>query len=97
MIINIINFMYLFRIHMILIEYQQNLLQIVLIIHEKIKNKIRTSEPEIGQKFKNTQAEIQIRGSYKKKACIVLGGSLFASNPDLTGGGGCMEGEEAKE
>ena len=48
MIINIINFMYLLRIHMILIEYQQNLLQIVLIIHEKIKNKIRTFEPEIG-------------------------------------------------
>ena len=46
--INIIYFMYLFRIYMILIVYQQNLLQIVLIIHEKIKNKIRTFEPEIG-------------------------------------------------
>ena len=34
--------------YMILIVYQQNLLQIVLIIHEKIKNKIRTFEPEIG-------------------------------------------------
>ena len=48
MMINIIYFMYLFRIYMILIVYQQNLLQIVLIIHEKIKNKIRTFEPEIG-------------------------------------------------
>ena len=48
MIINIINSMYLFRVYMILIVYQQNLLQIVLIIHEKIKNKIKTFEPEIG-------------------------------------------------
>ena len=28
--------------------YQQNLLQIALILLEKIKNKIRTFEPEIG-------------------------------------------------
>ena len=54
---------------MILIVYQQNLQQIILIIHKKIKNKIKTFEPEIGKKFKNTQAEIQIHGSYKKKAC----------------------------
>ena len=48
MIINTIYFMYLFRVYMILIEYQQNLLHIVLVIYEKIKNKIRTFEPEIG-------------------------------------------------
>ena len=48
MMINIIYCMYLFRIDMILIVEQQNLLQIALIIHEKIKNKIRTFEPEIG-------------------------------------------------
>ena len=36
---------------------------------EKIKNKIRTFEPEIGKTIKNTQAEIQISSSYKKKAC----------------------------
>ena len=48
MIININIFIYLFRVYMILIVYQQNLLQIVLIIVEKIKNKIRTFEPEIG-------------------------------------------------
>ena len=48
MIIDIIYFMYLFEVHMILIVYQQNLLLIVLIIHKKIKNKIRTFEPEIG-------------------------------------------------
>ena len=69
MIIKIIYLTYLFRIHMILIVYQQNLQQITLIVHEKIKNKIRTFEPETGLKFKNTQAEIQIHGSYKKKAC----------------------------
>ena len=48
MITYVIHFMYLFRIYMILIVEQQNLLQIALIIHEKIKNKIRTFEPEIG-------------------------------------------------
>ena len=48
MMIDIIHFMYLFRIYMILIVEQQNLLQRALIIHEKIKNKIRTFEPEIG-------------------------------------------------
>jgi len=48
MMIDIIYFMYLFRVYMILIEYQQNLLQIVLVIYEKIKNKIRTFEPETG-------------------------------------------------
>ena len=48
MIIDIIYFMYLFRVYMILIVYQQNLQQITLIVHEKIKNKIRTFEPEIG-------------------------------------------------
>ena len=35
---------------------------------EKIKNKIRTFEPEIGQNDKNAQAEIQISSSYKKKS-----------------------------
>ena len=34
---------------------------------KKIKNKIRTFEPEIGKTIKNTQAEIQISSSYKKK------------------------------
>ena len=34
---------------------------------KKIKNKIRTFEPEIGSKFKNAQAQIQISSSYKKK------------------------------
>ena len=34
---------------------------------EKIKNILRSSEPENGQKLKNTQAEIQISWSYKKK------------------------------
>ena len=48
MIIDNIYFMYLFRVYMILIVYQQNLQQITLIIHKKIKNKIRTFEPEIG-------------------------------------------------
>ena len=48
MMIDIIDFMCLFRVYMIFIIYQQNLLQIVLIIHEKFKNKIRTFEPEIG-------------------------------------------------
>ena len=47
MIVDSIYFIYLFRVYMILIVYQQNLLQIVLIIVEKIKNKIRTFEPEI--------------------------------------------------
>ena len=59
---------------MILIVYQQNLKQIIFIIHKKIKNEIKTFEPEIGQRFKNTQAEIQIRGSYKKKACNEISG-----------------------
>ena len=36
---------------------------------EKIKNKIRTFEPGISYKFKNTQAQIQISSSYKKKGC----------------------------
>ena len=39
---------------------------------KKIKNKIRTFEPEIGKTIKNTQAEIQISSSYKKviKNCL---------------------------
>ena len=41
---------------------------------KKIKNKIRTFEPEIGQTIKNTQAEIQISSSYKKK-------SVYTANP----------------
>ena len=48
MIVYSIHFIYLLRVYMILIVYQQNLLQIALIIHEKIKNKIRTFEPETG-------------------------------------------------
>ena len=64
--INVIHFIYLFRAYMILIIYQQNLQH--LLFTKKIKNKIRFFEPEIGKKFKNTQAEIQIHGSYKK-AC----------------------------
>ena len=34
---------------------------------KKIKNKIRTFEPEIGLEFKNAQAEIRIPSSYKVK------------------------------
>ena len=51
MIVNSIYFLYLSRVYMILIVYQQNLQQITLIKlidHKKIKNKIRTFEPEIG-------------------------------------------------
>ena len=36
---------------------------------EKIKNILRTFEPENSKKLKNTQAEIQIPCSYKKKTC----------------------------
>jgi len=32
-----------------------------------VKNKIRTFEPKNGPKFKNTQAELKISCSYKKK------------------------------
>ena len=48
MIINIVYFMYLFKVFVILIVYQQNLLQMAPIIHEKIKNKIKNFEPEMG-------------------------------------------------
>ena len=48
MIIIVIHFKYLFKVYLILMVYQQNLQQITLIVHEKIKNKIRTFEPEIG-------------------------------------------------
>ena len=48
MIIIVIHFMHLFKVYLILIVYQQNLQQITLIVHEKIKNKIRTFEAEIG-------------------------------------------------
>ena len=34
---------------------------------EKIKNILRSFEPENGQNLKNTQAEIQISWSYEKK------------------------------
>ena len=34
---------------------------------EKIKNILRSFEPENGQNLKNTQAEIQISWSYRKK------------------------------
>ena len=39
---------------------------------EKIKNILRSFEPENGQNLKNTQAEIQISWSYKKKTCTVI-------------------------
>ena len=39
---------------------------------EKIKNILRSFEPENGQNLKNTQAEIQISWSYKKKTCIFI-------------------------
>ena len=48
MIIIVIHSMYLFKVYLILIVYQQNLQQITLIVHEKIKDKIRSFEPEIG-------------------------------------------------
>ena len=46
---------------------------------KKIKNILRSFEPENGQKLKNTQAEIQISWSYKKKTCIPY---LFFIDPD---------------
>ena len=39
---------------------------------KKIKNKIRTFEPEIGSKFKNAQAQIQISSSYKVKRVYTM-------------------------
>ena len=43
MIIIVIHFMYLFKVYLILIVNQQNLRQITLIVHEKIKKKLRKS------------------------------------------------------
>ena len=39
---------------------------------EKIKNILRSSEPENGQNLRNTQAEIQISWSYKKKRVFAI-------------------------
>ena len=55
MITYVIHFMYLFRIYMILIVYQQNLQQITLTVHEKIKNKLKTFEPKITEEKKKTR------------------------------------------